>query len=46
MSERKKGPAQKPGSSEKSSPHKEGGGLGKLFGDIANQTSQRLAEKE
>jgi low affinity Fe/Cu permease len=40
MSERKKKPSQKTGASEKSSPQKEGGGLGKLFGDIANRTSQ------
>ncbi len=39
MSERKK-PSRKTGGSEKSSSHKEAGGLGKLFGDIANQTSQ------
>jgi low affinity Fe/Cu permease len=40
MSERKKKPSQKSSGSEKSSSHKEGGGLGKLFGDIANRTSQ------
>jgi low affinity Fe/Cu permease len=40
MSERKKNRLQKSGGSEKSSPHKEGGGLGKMFGDIANKTSQ------
>jgi low affinity Fe/Cu permease len=38
MSERKKNQSQKGSRSEQSS-HKEGGGLGKLFGDIANQTS-------
>jgi low affinity Fe/Cu permease len=38
MSERKKKPSQK--SNEKSSSQKEGGGLGKIFGDIANRTSQ------
>jgi low affinity Fe/Cu permease len=39
MSERKKGQSQKSSGSKKSSPSKEGG-LGKLFGDVANQTSQ------
>jgi low affinity Fe/Cu permease len=39
MSERKRSQLQKGGGSEQSS-HKEGGGLGKLFGDIANQTSR------
>jgi low affinity Fe/Cu permease len=40
MSERKKNQSQKSSGSEKNSPHKEGGGLGKLFGDIASRTSQ------
>jgi len=38
MSERKKKQSQKNGA-EKSSPRQEGGGLSKMFGDIANQTS-------
>jgi low affinity Fe/Cu permease len=40
MSERKKNRSQKNNGDEKSSPQKESGGLGKLFGDIANRTSQ------
>jgi low affinity Fe/Cu permease len=40
MSERKKNRPQKSSGSEKNSPHKEGGGLGKLFGDIASRISQ------
>jgi low affinity Fe/Cu permease len=40
MSERKNKPSQKSSGGDKSSPQKEGGGLGKIFGDIANQTSQ------
>jgi low affinity Fe/Cu permease len=39
LSERRKS-SSKNGDSEKSSPRKESGGLGKIFGDIANQTSQ------
>ena len=38
MPERKKSQSRKSSGSERSS-HKEGGGPGKLFGDIANQTS-------
>jgi len=38
MSERKKNQSQKKNGAEKSSPRKEGG-LSKMFGDIANQTS-------
>jgi low affinity Fe/Cu permease len=40
MSERKKSQSQKSKGVGKSSPLKEGGGFGKVFGDIANQTSQ------
>jgi low affinity Fe/Cu permease len=40
MSERKKKQSQKKAGDEKSSPQKESGGLGRVFGDIANQTSQ------
>ena len=40
MSERKKNQSQKNSGNQKSSPRKEGGGLGKMFGDIANRTSQ------
>lgn len=40
MSERKKKPSQKSNGIEKGSSQKEGGGLGKIFGDIANRTSQ------
>jgi low affinity Fe/Cu permease len=40
MSERKKGRLPNDGGKEKSSSQKEGGGLGKIFGDIANRTSQ------
>jgi low affinity Fe/Cu permease len=40
MSERKKSRSQKNNGDEKSSPQKESGGLGKMFGDIANRTSQ------
>lgn len=39
MSERTKSRSQKNRDDEKSSPPNEGGGLGKTFGDIANQTS-------
>jgi low affinity Fe/Cu permease len=40
MSERKNKQSQKSSRNEKSSPQKESGGLGKIFGDIANRTSQ------
>ena len=40
MSERKKKPSRKSSGGEQSSSQKEGGGLGKIFGDIANRTSQ------
>jgi low affinity Fe/Cu permease len=40
MSERKKKPSPNSGGREKSSSQKKGGGLGKIFGDIANRTSQ------
>jgi hypothetical protein len=43
MSERKNSRSQKGSGDEKSSPQKDGGGLGKLFGDIANQTSHAPA---
>jgi low affinity Fe/Cu permease len=40
MSERKKKQSQKSSGGEKSPAQKESGGLGKIFGDIANRTSQ------
>jgi low affinity Fe/Cu permease len=40
MSEREKKPSQKSSGGEQGSPQKKGGGLGKIFGDIANRTSQ------
>jgi low affinity Fe/Cu permease len=40
MSERKKSASHKRDGGEKSLPPKGGGGLGKIFGDIANRTSQ------
>jgi low affinity Fe/Cu permease len=40
MSERKNSRSHKNSGSEQKSSQKEGGGLGKMFGDIANKTSQ------
>jgi low affinity Fe/Cu permease len=39
MAERNKARSRKKAGDEKNSPPREGGGIGKLFGDIANQTS-------